>query len=812
MKILLLLSFMSLTTIFWGQTTFQIRDAYSNEMLSFVKVIPEKDAPLITDLNGTFQLKVLPQFVQTRLTGYRDSIFELSENSPAILHIRPILQQLQEVTILPGVNPAHRIIEKTINNRKKNHPYENDGFIAEQYSKFLFDLDAESRQFINDTSIFSENDTVSAKLRNFFNRQYLFLIETSSKQYFEPPFRQKEVVDAYKVSGFSDPIFATFAKEMQSFHFYDNQVSVLGKDYVNPIAFGGINRYLFILEDTTINQKDTTFTIFYRPKKGKNFDGLTGRLYINTNNFAIEKVTATPHNPDSTQAIIHITQEYRFEENTKWFPYKLSTTIDIFNAAINLTENITFKEDKKPNKIPNTYLHGSGYTAVRKVQFNPKELDKERFNNQATTTLPDAGEQSNTALEQRRSQELTEREKNTYIELDRFVTENKLDRALSIGKILASGKIPMGHLQWDINRFLDYNAYEGIRLGAGLETSEKLVKWLTVGGHFGYGTKDKMFKYGAFGEWRLHLPTQTKFRVFWQNDVIETASFDPVKGGNLLTGDNARRLFVNNMAMVEQLGAQFKTTVRSNMHFTLRASKQNIQYHNDYQFQGQNEFEALTTSLIWNWNIREKVNLLGNTLVPLGTKFPRIQAQLDRGWSSFPGISGNFTAYNRFQIQIQQQVNLLGKGKLNWMVRGAWSEGNLPLFFQTNLPATFANWAIDVPSTFQTVEANEFYHQKSLSAFLRWFSPAIKTKAKWNEPKIGLHYAVGIGAHENKGDHSIYFRSMEKGLHEGGLMLDGLFVSGNTTFGVGAFYRFGYYAQSDWKANLVPKIVLGFNF
>ncbi len=798
----------------FSQKEFLIQDAFSKENLSFTKVLPSQEKPVIADINGRFMLSVFPQQVLLRANGYRDTTFNLTEDSNNVLQLFPVQQQLQEVTILPGVNPAHRIILQTINNRKKNHPMENDGFIASQYSKFVFDIDADSKIYLNDSSRKNYNDSVTQRIRNFFNKQYLFLIETSSKQFFDPPYRQKEVIDAYKVSGFSDPLFATFAKEMQSFHFYDNQVSLLGKEYVNPIAFGGINRYLFILEDTTINQSDTTYTIFYRPKKGKNFDGLTGRLYINTNNFAIEKVTARPYFiSDSSEFTIAVTQEYAFRNNQKWFPLRLSTTIDFNQGKVDLEKGLLeVSTGSSSTPVKQGFIQGKGYTEITAIEFNPKELAKEKFNNQATSTLPDAGEKTNTTLEQRRPEELTQREENTYVEIGRIVEENKLDKALAIGKILASGKIPMGQFQWDLNRFLDYNSYEGFRLGAGLETSEKLVKWLTIGGYFGYGFRDKTFKYGAYTEWRMNIPTQTKLKLFWQNDVVETAGFESIREVNLLAGEQARRLFVNNMAMVEQFGAQFKTTLRSNMHFTLRANRQSITYNNDYMFQGQNNFEAFTTSLIWNWNIREKVNLLGQTVVPLGTKFPKVQVQYDRGWDKFPGSNLNLVSYNRVQLQIQQQLSLLTLGKLQWMVRGVWSDGNQPLFFQTNVPATFANWSISVPNTFETVGASEFYHQQALSAFLRWFSPAKKTLAKWNEPKIGLHYAFGIGSHNDKGDHSLTFRSMDKGFHEAGLLTDGLFVSGNATIGLGGFYRFGYYANSDWKKNLVPKIVIGFKF
>jgi hypothetical protein len=332
MKNLKIIIYFLLFSPFMNAQNFQLFDMYSKEVVPFAKVIPSIDKPLLTDIDGKFQLNISEQEITIKASTYRDTTLKIYSWSDTHILLRPAVQNIQEVTVLPGENPADRIIKKAIENRKINHPLENDGFISHQYSKFIFDIDPETRKRLMDSSVLKKGDTTLLKMRNFFSKQYLFMIENASRHYFEPPYKEKEIIEAYKVSGFTDPIFSTFAQEMQSFHFYDNQVAVLGKQYINPIAFGSLNRYLFILEDSIVNTKDTTYTVFYRPKKGKSFEGLTGRLYINTNGFAIEKVTAKPYVMDTSGMALEIVQEYAFTENTKWFPSKLSTSIEIYTA------------------------------------------------------------------------------------------------------------------------------------------------------------------------------------------------------------------------------------------------------------------------------------------------------------------------------------------------------------------------------------------------------------------------------------------------------------------------------------------------
>jgi hypothetical protein len=38
--------------------------------------------------------------------------------------------------------------------------------------------------------------------------------------------------------------------------------------------------------------------------------------------------------------------------------------------------------------------------------------------------------------------------------------------------------------------------------------------------------------------------------------------------------------------------------------------------------------------------------------------------------------------------------------------------------------------------------------------------------------------------------------------------MNNLFTNGISGFGIGGFYRYGYYADGDWKKNIVPKICL----
>jgi hypothetical protein len=794
-----LFSLLILTSFHAFSQSYQLLDEQSREAIPFGKVIPSKENPRLTDIDGIFQVQDTLQSIQVRATGYYDSIVQLSLVQNRKIYLKSKAQNVQEVVVKPGINPAERIMTQVIANRMKNHPFENDGFISKQYSKFTFDLDDASRKILEDTVV-DPTDTNLYSMKQFFGRQHLFLIETASKHYFEPPYKEKEIVEAYKVSGFTDPLFSTFAQSMQSFHFYDNQVELLGEQFVNPIAFGGINRYLFILEDTTINGTDTTFTIFFRPRKGKNFDGLTGRLFINTNGFAIEKVMAAPYRPSSSGTFINVIQEYAFLDGKKWFPVKLSTEVMMVFAAINVSKGKT------------AFVTGKGATYMETVQFNPPELEKVKFNNIAVQTNVGSERVKDQEWDSLRPYALTDKEKNTYVSNDSLSKEEHLDKYLRLLKVLSTGKIPLGYLNIDATKLFAVNAFEKTRLGLGIENSDRFLPWMTANASVAYGFGDKKVKYGGFLEFHLDPSTKTNLKLFYSNDVVEVGGNVLYKTSLFYSQDPGRMLFVNNMSYQKKAGIQFSTIVRANKHLTLELNYQQNQFANGYQFNQQASCSAFMSSLLFSWAIREKGVILGDVFLPRGSKFPKIQIKVEKAWN-LPSLDMASMDFLRLQFNAFHVTTIPGNGRFTWNVRAAWTNVPTPLLYQQAVNASYVKRSISIANTFETVNVTEFYHQQQVNVFLRYIWNAQRTKAKWNEPQFGVHYAFGFGTMSNQSLHNMSFNTMSKGFHEAGLLFNGLFVSGKSSMGIGVFTRFGAYANTgDWKTNVYPKLSFGYVF
>ncbi len=479
---------------------------------------------------------------------------------------------------------------------------------------------------------------------------------------------------------------------------------------------------------------------------------------------------------------------------------KLSTEVLMVFAAINVSKGKT------------AFVSGKGATYMESVQFNPPELEKVKFNNIAVQTNVGSERVKDQEWDSLRPYALTDKEKNTYVSNDSLSKEEHLDRYLRLLKVLSSGKIPLGYLNIDATKLFAVNAFEKTRIGLGIENSDRFLPWMTANASVAYGFGDKKVKYGGFLEFHLDPSTKTNLKLFYANDVVEVGGNVSYKTNMFYSQDAGRMLFVNNMSYQKKAGIQLSTIVRANKHFALELNYQQNQFTNGYQFMQQASSSAFMSSLLFSWAIREKGIILGDVFVPKAAKFPKLQIKIEKAWN-IPSLDLASMDFLRVQFNMFHVTTIPGNGRFTWNVRAAWTNIPTSLLYQQAVNASYVNRSISIANTFETVGVTEFYHQQQVNVFLRYIWNAQRTKAKWNEPQFGVHYAFGYGTMSNQSLHNMSFNTMSKGFHEAGLLLNGLFVSGKSSMGIGVFTRFGAYANTgDWKTNVYPKLSFGYVF
>ncbi|PHR46931.1 MAG: hypothetical protein COA32_08370 [Fluviicola sp.] len=797
MKLILITSFLVLSTFIFAQDKVEIvvLDKQTKEPVSFVKIGNKAIEPILTDIDGKATLEV-DETLQYHFSfyDYKDtSILGSVLLNEKVVLLTPDSQILDEVVITPGENPAHRIVQNAMDRRKDNDPLRNNSFKYKSFSKFY--LTGEVKEGVVRDTI---SDTSELKMFELLDEQYLFLTETASKRTFSPPSYDKEEVTSYKVSGLNNPMLATLASQLQSFSFYDNIFTIGGSDYVNPIAPGGIRRYLFVLEDTLFHDQDTTYTISFRPRKGKNFDGLSGYLFIHTNGWALERVIASPYG-DNSLGDLKIIQEYKFTNDKKWFPYELSTEIVFEGLQLGNYSNAIGRSS--------LYINDVEFDVPVKKGFNPVQLE----------VSVDAANDT-VGLEEARGNKSTDKELQTYKVIDSLGEEANFERMAELLSILATGKIPIGKISIPLRRITDFNQQEGFRLGLGLETNQRFSRVFGIGGYFAYGFRDKSWKWGGDLNVTFHQKRQINLELRYRDDLFERGGVDFQKDNFDLTGQSLyRNFFINRLDRERFAGVTFSGLVTPNFKVQLVGNYRRIRFTDDYAYAplfedinpAVDQFDVAETGLIVTWNIREKIMMLGDRRVSMGTKFPRLTFKAMKGWDEI--FEGEYEYY-RLNFNIDQTFTIRGLGRINLQSTNGMTIGNVPLALQQIQYGTGKNWNLVVPNTFETMQPAEFFSDAQSNLFFRLRFLPLKNKTDWTEPQFVLHSAAGFGTMYNRTDHLNYaFKVPEKGYYESGLIIENLLKSGLTGLGIGVFHRYGPYANPALKDNFVYKLSLTYN-
>lgn len=795
--ILLLVALIFVQFVKAQETEVQVIDAQTNNPVSFAKISDGINKAVITDIDGKTNILIIDSHLYSfRFFDYKDTVIKgsaLRENP--IVYLFPDGQIYDEVVIRPGENPAHRIIQNVMDNKKDNDPMRNDAFTYNSYSKLYFT--GELKEGVNRDTI---TDSSAIETMKFLDKQYIFLTETKANRTFSPPNYDKEVVTAYNVSGVKDPLFATLVKQFQSFSFYDNNFELNQNAYINPIAPGGLRRYLFILEDTLVHPatQDTTYTIKFRPRKGKIFDGLSGFLFVRSGVWAVERVIASPY-PESGIMNVKIIQEYAYTEDKKWFPKKISTELD-------------FKGIQLGN---HTEMVGRSTVYINEVKFQEPYF---KGFNPVSVEVEEGALRDSTSIRAVRGETATGKEEETYIVIDSIAKDANLDRLLFFAKVASTGKIPAGMFNIPVWQVAYFNRQEGLRLGLGLETNSRFSNVVGLAGYAAYGLKDKEWKWGGNVNFTLHKERMINLKLLYQDDIHERGNTNFYDNAFNLTNQGIYRDFFVSLADRERVaGINLSGLVRQNLKVQVFANYKRFTFVDDYTYAPlfslngtDDQFDVAEAGFVINWNIREKIMMLENRRVSLGTKWPKLTLKAVKGVS---GIFDSNYDYYRFNFTVHQDFAIRGAGNLNIVSKNGLTYGNVPLTLMQIQEGTGINYTLSVANTFETMGPSEFFSDKFSALFVRFSFLPIKNKTLWSEPVIILHSAAGFGEMANRGDHFNYdFKTPDNGYYESGIIADYIVKLGPLGFGLGAFYRYGPYEFDEMKNNFFYKLSVRLNF
>ena len=759
-----------------------VMDSVTKQKLAFVNIIINDDGTLgtTTDIDGNFSISSKKEIKSLTFSyvGYQKKHVPVEDLSKKVL-LSPISYQLQEVVFKAGENPAHRIVDSVVKNRKRNNPEMLDYYSYTIYDRMVVTIDTTEvtdSMFANFGQLWREND--------------LMVMETVSEIYYKKPNKNKREIKANIVSGLKNPQYFYVLDGMQSFHFYDEFITVYEKNYVNPITPGSKSRYFFGLESVMPTAEgDSLYIISFKPRRGTTFDALKGVMTVTSDGWAVVNVKAEA--ADKTNTLdVKIQQLYSKINDSVWFPVQLNTDI-IFLRMLAQDHAIMIGTGTPENN--NTSLNGIGKSYISNINIT-EPIGNKKFGSTDIELAEDSGEKSEEFWNTYRTDSLNERILNTYHFVDTILEDSGIDvdnLMNATSSILKDGSIPWGKFNIGLSDLISYNIGNKLYLGLGLSTNERLSKYLKAGGYFGYWFGPKHANYGGNFEIKfnrkhdfgINLSIDHKYNTFGDYGFMNNPA-------NPLNENNYKYIYIKwttlNTTAVAELSTRFAKICKGFVTFSL----------SDKQWA--DEMYRITAL---DFKVRiapgERYMLTPKGLVTVQPGKPVI-------WLSYQkGLKGILDCpYNFDKIQAQLTYSFLTRylGKTTLTLQAGYVFGDVPVFENFNIYANNTGFALYSTESFATMQINEFIcDQFALLFFTHNFGKFFKTK--YFSPEFIFATNVGWG---NPG--------MKDGFYESGLVLDNMLKIGVSKFGLGVYYRYGANSYDNVADNFAYKLKLAISF
>jgi len=663
---------------------------------------------------------------------------------------------------------AYQLIEKIIQTKDEGNLKKNHSFSCKSYHKIIF-----SRPTKKHPPFDLESNTDKLP-----RTQDLFTMESIKEIRHSNPDKYNEKILSSNITGDPDPIISLITSQIEAFSFDNKYLSLLDKKFANPLHKENITLYNFFIKDTLYTkQTDSIYIISFYPEKD-NLYGLKGSFRVNKKSYTIQNIIAK--SPVNEQRIsLKIQQAYKWVNKRQYFPQKRTTDITFkkhqglavksIQTFADLKINPSFQQDKPAVEIQNLPQHA-----------NNKDTSKAQI-------IP-----------------LTEQK------IHKVVDSLKKQRQIKKLEIISNGIVPLNYFDLPLNKIIDYNNKEGLRLGFGIITNERISSIFSVGGYFGYGFADETWKYGGDLILNLHQPSESKLRFSYFNDVKETGGYYFLESIDFSSSAFYRKFMIQEMDLEEKLEVSYSFTslkhLKTNLFFNQSFITNNYSFsNNDIITTATNEygFNEIGIQFRYAFNGQLKHTIKNNNLY--GYQYPVLYANITKGsqW-----LRGEFN-YIKYEAKISQSIKtqILGHSRITLV--GGIMEGKTPVTKLYNGHGSYQPFSLEVNNSFRTMRMNEFYASRFFSVFFKHDFRHHLFKNQLSKPKISIVNNIGFGLLESEKDrYSIPVKSFKKGYYECGLLINTILHHSFIGYGFGVFYRYGPYAFEKTAKNFAYKLSL----
>ena len=369
-----------------------------------------------------------------------------------------------------------------------------------------------------------------------------------------------------------------------------------------------------------------------------------------------------------------------------------------------------------------------------------------------------------------------------------------------------TGYYPIGFFDVDLRTLIKYNNYEGIRLGIGGLTNERLFDNLKFGGYVARGFKDQDWKWSAGATVRLAPKTATWLSLYYINDISEIGIFSYLTDARVYSVFEPRLLnvtqFYKHRTWLAGLQHEFSSKVLSEWVVTRKKVDQieNYQFVNDGKTYSSYQLSEATIS----FRISPKTNFItaDDGRVEYFDGFPKISAQITQG---FKGIADSDFTYTKLGLKFDYYIKRKDLSSTNFLLEGDLALGDVPL---THMFHAFPNqptkdeilqrFSVAGRRSFETMYFGEFFSSKLLTLQVKHSLRRFYI-SDYFKPELVFITRHALGDMDNIERHQgITFDTLDQFYNETGLELNKILFG----FGLSAAYRYGFYHLPDFEDNI----------
>ena len=557
----LLLGFSLAATAQTTTVTGVVTDAKTQEPLPAVSVsVPQAAVGTTADENGRYTLQIPAPYTTVVFSylGYQAVTRTVVAGQQQELNVRLGVSAtaLGEVVVrapkLPRYqnkdNPAVALIRQVIDHKDQNRPESYQYVEYEQYEKMAFSLSNLSEKFKNRKAfanyqfLFKEQDSTAMGGKNLLP---IYLEEKLSREYYrQSPAQRATVRLGAKQVQFdknfidNDGLQSYFTRMYQDVDVYATNVTIIGNQFLSPIAATAPTFYQYFITDTLREHTPNLVEISFTPRnKGDLL--FEGKLYVTLDgHYAVQQALLGVNKRINLNFVRSLEARLEFEPNPDT-RYHLSKSV--LRVEFGLLKS-----------------SGSGFYGQRTVSFRDYRINQPPpatvFANPRPAPADSIASQSAEFWQASRHDSLSATEKAVYHDIDTLQTIKSFRRSLELFTFLLAGYKSFGAYEiGPANTFYSFNPVEGFRLRVGGRTTPELSKRIYFETYAAYGFKDEKWKYFLSSTYSLNNKSvytfpQNFIRASFQRDTkIPGQELEFVQEDNFLLsfkrGDNDKWLY-----------------------------------------------------------------------------------------------------------------------------------------------------------------------------------------------------------------------------------------------------------------------------